>query len=145
MDWAPGVSTLSAGAAALAPVDTTVGGIRVRQWRLPADAGVRARGAIRIGERHTLEPYGELGVALALMREGALDLANPQTRTSVELGLRAAAGVQWVGESRIAPFVALHAEVVPSPPTVSALPRGVVGHTPGLWLGATAGAAWRFF
>jgi hypothetical protein len=136
---------LALGAAAQAPVDTTIGGIHLHQWRLPADVSLRAQGTMRIGQRRALEPYGELGVALALLRESGLDLSSSQTHTTGELGLRAAAGIQLVGESRFAPFIALHAEVVPSPPAISALPRGVVGHTPLLWLGAAAGAAWRFF
>ncbi len=117
----------------------------MRQWRVPADVSVRAQGAFRLSERRALEPYGELGVAVALLRESALDLASNDTRTSLELGVRAGAGVQLVGVSRIAPFLALHAELVPSPPAISALPRGVVGHTPLVWVGVTAGASWRLF
>ena len=136
---------LSVGAAALAPVDTSVGGVRLHQWRLPADVSVRAQGTMRLGKSRFLEPYGELGLGLALMRESGLELATRQTRDAIELGVRAAAGVQLAGASRLAPFVALHAELVPNPPAISALPRGVVGHTPALWIGATAGASWRLF
>lgn len=136
---------LALGATALAPVDTSIGGIALRQWRIPADVSVRAQSMIRFGEHRALEPYGELGVAVALLRESALDLATRDTRTSAELGVRAAAGVHLAGGSRIAPFFELHAEVVPSPPAISALPRGVVGHTPLVWIGAAAGAAWRLF
>ena len=61
-----------AGVMALLPVDNTVGGVRLRQWRLPIDAGVRAR---MVGPR--VERYGELGLAAALLSERALDLASP--------------------------------------------------------------------
>src|SRR6185295_1868588 len=47
----------AAGALALWPVDTSIGGVRLRQWRLPIDAGVRVQ---RGGERFA--PYAELGL-----------------------------------------------------------------------------------
>lgn len=136
---------LAAGAAALAPVDTSIGGVAIRQWRVPADVSVRVQWAPETSERRMLEPYAELGVAVAVLRESGLELASKDTDTSAELGVRAAAGVYLTGISRISPFLALHGEVVPSPPAISALPRGVVGHTPLVWFGATAGAAWRLF
>jgi hypothetical protein len=136
---------LAVGATALAPVDTSIGGISLRQWRVPADVSLRAQGAIPLNEHRVLEPYAELGAAVALLRESGLGLASGDTRTSAELGVRVAAGVHLAGDSRIAPFLALHGELVPSPPAISALPRGVVGHTPLVWVGATAGAAWRLF
>ena len=136
---------LSVGATALAPVDVSIGDVALRQWRVPADVSLRAQGAIQLSEHRVLEPYGELGAAVALLRESALDLATRGTPTSAELGVRVAAGVHLAGDSRIAPFLALHGELVPSPPAISALPRGVVGHTPLVWIGATAGAALRLF
>lgn len=136
---------LAAGATALAPVDTRIGGVAIRQWRVPADVSLRAQWAHEISERRMLEPYAELGVAVALLRETGLELASKDTDTSAELGVRVAAGVHLTGVSRVSPFLALHGEYVPIPPAISALPRGVVGHTPLVWFGATAGAAWRLF
>jgi hypothetical protein len=127
---------LVVGAMALAPIDVTLGGVRLRQWRLPVDVGVRAQ-----LEGKRLQPYGELGVGAAWLSERALDLANPQGGTSIELGGRAAVGARLATRGRFAPFVALDAELVPSPPAVFALPQGVLGHTPWLWLGATVGAS----
>ena len=133
---------LTVGAAAMAPMDATVGGVRVRQARYPGDVSVRAQGTLAIGARRVLQPYAELGAGVALLRESALDLATRQERTAVELGVRGAAGVVLAGASPLAFFIGLHAEWVPSPPAISALPRGVVGHTPTLWLGAVTGLAW---
>ncbi|HET6151089.1 MAG TPA: hypothetical protein VFH68_26370 [Polyangia bacterium] len=133
---------LALGAAALAPIDAAVGGVRVRHARYPGDVSVQARGTVVIGARRVLQPYAELGAALALVQESALELATPQQSTAVELGARGAAGVTLAGSSRLALFLALHAEWVPGPPAISALPRGVVGHTPTLWLGAVTGAVW---
>jgi len=124
-----------AGGIALWPVDTTVGGVRLHQWRLPFDAGVRVNLAGR-----NLAPYAEVGLCAAVLSETALDLAAANSRTAVEIGARAAFGVR-VGASRFAPFAALHAELIPSPPEIYALPQGVAGHTPYLWIGASAGAS----
>jgi hypothetical protein len=124
-----------AGAIALWPVDTSVGGVRLHQWRLPVDAGVRVNLAA-----HRFAPYAELGLCAAVLSVTALDLATPNSQTAVEFGARAAFGVR-AGTSRFAPFAALHAEVVPSPPAVFAMPQGDVGHTPLIWIGASAGAS----
>jgi hypothetical protein len=123
------------GVTALLPVDNTVGGVRLRQWRLPVDAGVRARIA---GPR--FERYGELGVSAALISERALDLASSKSQTGLELGVRLAAGLH-ASHGRFAPFAALSGELVPVPPAIFALPAGTAGHTPIFWIGATAGVS----
>jgi hypothetical protein len=123
------------GVTALLPVDNTVGGVRLRQWRLPVDAGLRARIS---GPR--FERYGEIGVSAALLSERALDLATSKSQTGLELGLRLAAGLH-ASHGRWAPFAALSGELVPVPPAIFALPAGTVGHTPIFWIGATAGVS----
>jgi len=125
-----------AGVMPLLPADVSVGGVRLRQWRLPADVGVRGRATSA-----TVEAYGELGIAVALLSERALDLARADSGTTVELGVRGAVGYRLATASRFAPFVALQAELVPFPPAILALPQGVAGHTPLLWIGATAGVS----
>ena len=138
--WSGGRHRLGpeAGVLALLPVDNTVGGVRLRQWRLPIDAGVRAR---VLGPR--FERYGELSLSAALLSERALDLVSPKSQTAVELGLRAGIGVH-AARGRFAPFAALSAELVPLPPAVFALPAGTLGRTPLLWIGATAGLSLSF-
>jgi hypothetical protein len=138
--WSAGRRRLGpeAGVTVLLPVDNTVGGVRLRQWRLPIDAGLRARIA---GPR--FERYGELGVSAALLSERALDLATSRSQTGLELGLRLAVGVH-ASHTRFGPFAALSGELVPAPPAVFALPQGTVGHTPIFWIGATAGASLGF-
>ena len=128
-----------AGAIALWPVDTSVGGVRLHQWRLPFDAGVR----VNLAAGRSLAPYAEIGLCAAVLSETALDLSTANSRTAVEIGARAAFGVR-VGASRLAPFAALHAELIPSPPEIYALPQGVAGHAPYLWIGASAGASLGF-
>lgn len=125
----------AAGALALAPADTTLGGVRLRQWRLPVDAGVRATLT-----GMSFATYAELGLSAAILTESAIDLAASSDRTAIEIGARAAVGARF-GTWRFAPFAALHVEVVPSPAAIFALPQGEVGHTPALWIGAIAGAS----
>ena len=111
-----------AGVTALLPVDNSVGGVRLRQWRLPVDAGVRARS---VGPR--FERYGELGISAALLSERALDLASsripdgdrdrPAPRGRRARLTRAPRAVRR-----------LSGELVPAPPAIFALPAGTVGH-----------------
>jgi hypothetical protein len=138
--WSAGRHRLGpeVGVTLLLPVDNSVGAVRLRQWRLPIDAGLRARIA---GPR--FERYGELGVSAALLSERALDLATSRSQTGLELGLRLAVGVH-ASQGRFAPFAALSGELVPLPPAIFALPAGTVGHTPIFWIGATAGASLSF-
>jgi hypothetical protein len=130
---------LVAGTAVLAPSDFTLGGVRLRQWRLPIDVGLRAQ---LDGQR--LQPYGELGLSLALLSERSLSLADSNGGTSLEIGARIAAGLRLATRGRLAPFIAIDGELVPSPPQLFALPRGVLGHAPSVWLGAAIGASLGF-
>jgi hypothetical protein len=125
------------GTAVVAPADTTVGGVRLRQWRLPVDLGIRL---VQRGSWADL--YGEVGLVLALLSERALDLAASNSRTALELGGRVGLGIRLKPERGLAPFVALQAELVPDPPSVFELPRGDAGRTPGYWMGASMGASW---
>jgi hypothetical protein len=128
------------GAALVSPADVSVNGTRAHQWRLPADVGVRA-----LLIRSRVELSAELGLALALLSERALDVVRSQTQTTLEVGGRAAITLRFSPQARVAPFIALHTEIVPRPPALYVLPQGVVGHTPTIWAGATAGASLSFF
>jgi hypothetical protein len=130
---------LVAGTAVLAPSDFTLGGVRLRQWRLPVDVGLRAQ---LDGPR--LQPYGEIGLGLALLSERALSLADSNGGTSLEIGARLTGGLRLATRGRWAPFIAIDGELVPSPPQLFALPRGVLGHTPSVWVGAAIGASLGF-
>lgn len=131
-----GSLALVVGATAAPPVETTVNGLRVRALRAPADVGLRARLAAG-----WVDVSGDVGVTLALVSERALDLATSTSRATTEIGARAAVGLRFSGTARVAPFVAAYAEVIPRPTDLFALPRGVVGHTPSVWIGALAGAS----
>ena len=132
-----GPLVVSGGAGILFPRDVAIGDVPLRQWRAPFDLGLRARRNGRV-----LAPFVEGGVVIALISEGGKGLATVSTTHAFELGARAAIGFHGTWSSRFAPFATLHAEWIPSPSSVVALPRGVVGHTPRVWLGATAGLFW---
>ena len=125
------------GAAALWPADSSIGGVRLQQWRLPVDLGLRAT-----LPGTWIDYYGEIGLAFALLSERALDLATARSQTGMELGGRVGLGARLARRAGLAPFALLHVELLPDPPSVFALPRGVAGRTPYVWMGACLGASW---
>jgi hypothetical protein len=125
------------GVEVLPPADTTLGGVSVRQTVIGFDLGVR----VSLGERRRLRPYADLAAAAELITERAVDLASSQSGSSYAFGARAAAGVAFATHSRFSPFGVLAVRWFPTPPDVFALPYGVVGSTPSLWLGATVGVS----
>ena len=120
----------------MAPTDTTVNGLRVRELRAPADLGIRVR--LGVGR---VEMSGDIGLTLALVSEKALELAMSSSRTTTEIGVRVGLALRTSRSARVAPFVAAFAELVPRPAELFVLPWGVVGHTPTLWIGAVVGAS----
>ena len=125
------------GTAGLWPAETSLGGVRLRQWRLPVDLGVRAT-----LPGSWIDFYGELSFVLALLSERALDLAAPRSPMGVELGGRVGLGARLARRAGLAPFVSLQAEFLPDPPSVFALPEGLAGRTPYVWMGACVGVSW---
>ncbi len=120
--------------------DFTVGGLRAREQRIPIDAGIRWRQAQR-----WVEIDGEASLVAALFRAQGLSPVVAKEATRVDLGLRAGI-VLRVGarDARVAPIAGLHAVYFPRPYDLALLPAGVVGRTPSLRLGATAGVAASF-
>lgn len=144
-NWGAGFR-LSVGRGVIAPVlgvggflpgDTSSAGVRLRQWRLPLDLGLRATLS---GGR--VDWFGEAGPSVALLRERAPELLAARTATGVELGVRAGLGARLHRTRGLAPFVLLQFEVVPDPPSDVALPAGSLGQTPHVWTGACVGADW---
>lgn len=125
------------GMAVLAPAETTIGSVRLRQWRLPLDVGIRA-----IVPGLHVDVFGELGITVALLSERALDLATSNSQSAVDVAGRAGLGARLKRASGVTPFVSLQAEITPRPPSVRVLPQGVVGRTPLVWIGASGGVSW---
>ena len=125
------------GVGGLLPVDGTLDGVSIRKWEAVVDAGVRAP----LRTRGRASPYVELGGAAAFVIMRPLNLAVARSQTTYAFGPRAAAGLIF-GASRLAAFVLVAATWFPSPPSISALPNGVLGHTPAFTVAASAGASW---
>jgi hypothetical protein len=125
------------GAAGLWPAQTRIGGLRLQQWRLPMDLGIRATVS-----GSWLDLYGEVGLAFALLSERALDLATARAPVGTELGGRVAVGARLARRAGFTPFLSLEADFFPEPPSVSSLPEGAAGRTPYVWTGVCMGASW---
>jgi hypothetical protein len=119
------------------PSETDIAGVRVRQWRVPADLSMRLTMPWR-----ALDWYGEAGLAFAVLREQALDVMTARAATGIELGFRAALGARLARPRGFAPFVLLQLDYLPDPPTIAILPAGEVGKTPHAWLVACVGLSW---
>jgi hypothetical protein len=119
------------------PSQTEIGGVRLRQWRLPADISLRL--TLPWG---ALDWFGEAGLAFAAVREQALDLMTSRAATGIALGLRAALGARLGRPRGVSPFVLLQFDYLPDPPTIAILPVGEVGQTPHAWLVACVGLSW---
>jgi hypothetical protein len=113
----------------------SVGGLDGREARIPIDLGVRlqrAAGPVEFG--------GELGLAAAIFRAQGLNTAMPQQGTRLDLGARAGVALRLGRpQARVAPFAGLHALLFPWPYQIATTPRGSLGATPALWVGATLG------
>lgn len=125
------------GVAIFLPTDTALGGVRLREWRLPVDAGVR----VTVVQRSVVW-YGEVGVVAALLNERAPDLLESTPSTALEVGGRVSLGMRWPSGADLAPFLALSVDIIPQPPSVGALPIGVLGRTSHVWPGACVGLSW---
>ncbi len=120
--------------------DFTVGTARAREQRIPIDAGIRWRQVQR-----WVELDGEASLVAAMFRAQGLSPVAPREATRVDIGMRGGIVVR-VGarDARIAPIAGVHATYFPRPYDLAIMPAGVVGRTPTLRLGATAGIAASF-
>ncbi len=120
--------------------DFAVGTVRAREQRIPIDAGVRWRQVQR-----WVEIDGEASLVAAIFRAQGLSPVAPREATRVDIGMRGGI-VLRVGarDARIAPIAGVHATYFPHPYDLAIMPAGVVGRTPTLRLGATAGIAASF-
>ncbi len=119
------------------PVDANLDGVSIRRWSAAADLDVRAS----LSTRGRAVPYVELGVVGARVSARALNLAVARSQAAYAFGPRVAGGL-ILGHGRLSPFVLLAAQWFPAPPSISALPQGILGHTPAFSIGLTAGLSW---
>jgi hypothetical protein len=123
-----------AGMAVLAPGETSVAGVTVRQWHVPVDAG------LRVGLRASLlDLSADLTLAAGPLFLRAPDLAAPRSDTVFEWGARAGVTARYQAFGRLAPFASAGAQLVADPAELHTLPGGVIGRAPAVWIGARAG------
>jgi hypothetical protein len=139
--WERGRLSVAAGARGSAPRQTTIGGVRVQQWRVGAQIAAR----LRLLENKPVSPFLELGAVAALVSERGSDLAMARAGTAGELGVVAGAGINFLRRDWGSALVLVEAELDPAPPTISAMPAGDVGRTPRVWLGAALGMSVGLF
>lgn len=132
----PATWSLVMGATVPLPNKVVANGLRITEFRAPADIGVRAR--LRRGP---LGLSSEAGLTVALLTERAPELAVSTARSTVEFGARVAFTLHFGVTARVAPFLTAHVEFVPRPTSLWAVPHGEVGRTPMFWFGATLGAS----
>jgi hypothetical protein len=128
---------LTFGAAVATASTLELDSVPVRESRIPFDLGVRhdLRAA-------SLAASLELGLAAALTRLRQQDALAAQTETRVEIGARAAARLAL--NRAVAPYLSVFTQIFPFPHELAVEPRGTIGHTSPLWLGASLGLAGKF-
>jgi hypothetical protein len=128
---------LTLGAAVTTSSTLELEGVPVRESRIPFDLAIR-----RNLRAMNLQGSLELGLAAALTRLRQEDLAGAEAETRLELGARAA-GRLALG-SQLAPYLSVFTEFFPFPHELAAEPRGSIGHTSSVWLGASLGLMGKF-
>ena len=103
--------------------------------RLPASIGLRLR-----SEFDSWQLAGDFGAGAALQRVRGTNLLESRAYNTLEFGLRAGLQIS-AGNAGFQPFAGVFAWVSPGPRDISALPNGVVGNLPYLWLGGALGVS----
>lgn len=125
-----------ASAGVLAPTESRLSSVVVRQQRFPCAVGV-------VGRRALWQLEGALsgGLALVPFTLRADGLASPRPATRVDLGARLAFELRLLRASRLSPFAEIHAEYFPRSYAVDVDPVGNVGATGHFWFGAAVGVS----
>jgi hypothetical protein len=104
--------------------------------RIPLSFGARLR-----SELASWSLSGDLGLLLVAERVRATNLLSERSGTSLDVGVRAGIQIARPIGPHFAPFIGAFAWLSPAPSEISALPQGVLGNLPYLWLGAAAGVS----
>jgi len=124
----------------LAPTESTLQSVEVRQQRFPLSLAVTARRELPRG----ITAVGAVGLALVpfTLRGDGLGSAQPATR--IDAGARIALDLLLPGlVRRAAPFLGVHAEYFPRRYTLDVGHLGDIGTTSRFWLGASLGVAFE--
>jgi len=123
-------------AAYLSRAQFELNGVQGELSRIPVSVGARLR-----SDFDSWSLAADLGLLLVAERVRATNLLTARSQSAGSLGLRA--GVQLAHQfgPHFAPFLAAFAWFSASPSELSALPQGVIGNLPYVWLGAAAGVS----
>ena len=130
---------LAATAGILAPIESRVSSITVRQQRFPLSVSVTARRGL--SPRLTLA--GAVGAALVPFTLRGEALASGQPATRLDAGLRLAVELRVRATPQLLPFLELHAELYPRGYQLEVAPLGNIGSTGRFWLGVSVGLAFE--
>jgi hypothetical protein len=111
-------------------------GVRGDVSQLPASAGLRLH-----SELVSWDVAADLGVLAVLESVRATNLFVVKNESALELGGRAGVSFERPIGAHFAPFIGAYAWLVPGPRNISALPQGVLGNLPYLWIGGTVGVS----
>jgi hypothetical protein len=111
-------------------------GVQCELTRMPFSVGARLRSDFDVWYL-----AADLGLSLAAQRVRATNLLTQHTDSSLDVGVRA--GIQLARQvgPHFAPFAAAFVWLSPAPSEISALPQGVIGNLPYLWLGVAFGVS----
>ncbi|WP_437928049.1 hypothetical protein WMF37_02010 [Sorangium sp. So ce291] len=126
------------GGAFAAPITLELDAARVRLRRFPFHVSGRIAWRSQL-----LRAALELGPLAALLQARQADAKAGEARGWIDPGFRGALTLALEG-ARIGPYLRVFSEVTPFGRELAVEPRGVVGRTPALWLGAGIGVASRF-
>jgi hypothetical protein len=129
---------LTAGASLTTADDLILGTSRIRQLRYPVDVGLRWN-----LYRNWLTTSADVSLLATILQLQQTNVAGAPRKTQLELGGRAGITLR-LGRSSIAPFARGFLELIPFPHQLAVEPRGPIGNTTAVWLGATVGLAGSF-
>jgi len=124
--------TLSAGYMPRTQFD--LAGVECELLRLPFSVGARLH-----SDFAAWSLAGDLGLSLSAQRVRATNLLSQHESGSLDVGIRAGARLARKLGPHFAPFIGAFVWFSPAPSEISALPQGVLGNLPYLWLGGAAG------
>jgi hypothetical protein len=104
--------------------------------RLPLSVGARLR-----TDFSAWSLAAELGLLLVPERVRATNLLSEHTASALDVGVRAGVQLERKIGPHFAPFVGAFVWLSPAPSEISALPEGVLGNLPYLWLGGAVGVS----
>jgi hypothetical protein len=122
------------GVSAVSPATLDFPAAHARVLRFPIDAGVRGR--LHRGPWSFVADLELLSTAIVI---GGRSVSDPKQSSGIELGLRVAAQAELAVGHRLAPFLALEAQVLPREHELVVAGTGAIGTTPPLWLGVALG------